>query len=125
MRYYSCQALSRLKDEDSADMIAPLLGDPAGQVRVAVVEALAQLRGAKALEALHRAAAGAEPDVQRAALLGLGHVRDVRSLPVIRQALDGSDRDATRRRLGDLRVRPAGDCIQSGRGIVGRRRERA
>jgi HEAT repeat protein len=91
VRYFACQALSRLKDEASSDLIAGLVTDPAGQVRVAVVEALAQLRGTHALEALHRAATSAEADVQRAALLGLGHVKDLSSLPVLRHALVGAD----------------------------------
>jgi HEAT repeat protein len=91
VRYFACQALSRLKDEDSADMIASLISDPAGQVRVAVIEALAHLRGARALESLHRAATGNDSDVRRAALLGLGHVKDPSSLPVLRQGLAADD----------------------------------
>jgi HEAT repeat protein len=80
-----------LKDEGAANMISGLLSDTAGQVRVAVVEALANIRGARALEALHAAAAGNDPDVRRAALLGLGHVKHPASLPAIRLALLESD----------------------------------
>jgi HEAT repeat protein len=91
VRYFACQALSRLNDEDSAERITALLSDPAGQVRVSVVEALARLRGARALGALHRAAEGDDGDVQRAALVGLGHVQDLSSLPVLRRALRAAD----------------------------------
>jgi HEAT repeat protein len=91
VRYFACQALSRLNDEGSAGLISELFADPAGQVRVSVVEALAHLRGARALDALHRAAEGADADVQRAALLGLGHVKNPSSLPVLRRALQAED----------------------------------
>jgi len=91
VRYFACQALGRLKDAEAADDIAGLLDDNAGQVRVAVVEALAILQGVRAMDALHQAAAIGDPDVKRAALVGLGHVKDVSSLRVLRQALLGAD----------------------------------
>jgi HEAT repeat protein len=91
VRYYACQALSRLGDEESAAAIARLLGDPAGQVRVAVIEALAHLRGEQALGALHEASQAADYDIRRAALLGLGSVKNAASLPYIEESLDSPD----------------------------------
>jgi HEAT repeat protein len=91
VRYFACQALSRRRDEEAAEMISALLADPAGQVRVAAIEALAQLRGVHALDALHAAAVGADADVRRAALLGLGHVKDPSSMPVLLKAVEGDD----------------------------------
>jgi HEAT repeat protein len=91
VRYYACQALSRLGDEQSATTIASLLGDPAGHVRVAVIEALAHLRGEQALGALHEASQAADYDVRRAALLGLGSVKNAASLPYIEASFDSPD----------------------------------
>ena len=55
------------------DAIVALLSDPAGQVRVAAIEALSHLTGDAALSALRQLLRDADdPDVRRAALLGLG-----------------------------------------------------
>lgn len=75
VRYYSVQALGRLAFEPAAERIAQLLDDPAGQVAVAAVEALSYLPGATAFDALRRAAGSSDPDMQRAALVGLGLTR--------------------------------------------------
>jgi HEAT repeat protein len=91
VRYYACQSLSRLKDEQATDAIGALLKDSAGHVRVAAIEALARLRGDKALEALHTAADSPDADLQRAALLGIGAVKNPSSVPVVRRALSSSD----------------------------------
>lgn len=91
VRYYACQALSRLGDVESAPAIAGLLRDPAGHVRVAVIEALAHLRGEQALGALHEASQAEDYDVRRAALLGLGSVKNAASLPYIEASLDSPD----------------------------------
>ncbi|MDB4980353.1 MAG: hypothetical protein JWM82_1105, partial [Myxococcales bacterium] len=45
VRYYACQALGKLAFEPASGAIIELLGDPAGQVRVAAVEALSCLTG--------------------------------------------------------------------------------
>ncbi len=91
VRYYACQALSRLKDEAAAAAIADLMDDPAGHVRVAVIEALARLRGESALDALHGAAGSPDCDVRRAALLGLGSVRNRSSLPYLQAGVQSPD----------------------------------
>ncbi|MDC3960359.1 HEAT repeat domain-containing protein [Polyangium jinanense] len=72
VRYFACKSLGRLGDEASAPRIAALLDDEAGHVRVGAVEALAYLRGEVAAAALQKAAEERDPDVQRAALIGLG-----------------------------------------------------
>jgi HEAT repeat protein len=91
VRYYACQALSRLHDETASEAISGLFADPAGHVRVAAIEALARLQGAEALEALHLAARSPDPDVRRAALLALGGVKSASSLPLLRPALSSTD----------------------------------
>jgi HEAT repeat protein len=84
VRYYACQSLGKLRAHAATAAIAALLDDPAGQVRVAAVEALSHLDGTFALDALmQRAAEADEPDIQRAALIGLGLMRNAASLPVI------------------------------------------
>jgi HEAT repeat protein len=89
VRYYACQALGKLRAHAATAAVAALLDDPAGQVRVAAVEALAHLEGAVALDALRKAAEADEPDIQRAALIGLGLTRNESSLPVIIEACRG------------------------------------
>jgi HEAT repeat protein len=93
VRYYACQALGRLRAEDALDAIRDLLSDPAGQVRVAAVEALSHLAGG--LSALRDCVKSADPDVQRAALLGLGLRADVGSLDTFLEAARSAD-SATR-----------------------------
>ncbi len=91
VRYYACQSLGRLKDENSAEAIEALLSDPAGHVRVAAIEALARLGGKRALEALHAAAESPDADLQRAALLGIGSTRDQGSVPLLLRGLASSE----------------------------------
>jgi HEAT repeat protein len=91
VRYYACQSLSRLKDEQATDAIGALLKDETGHVRVAAIEALALLRGDRALEALHAAVDSPDADLQRAALLGIGAVKNPSSVPVVLRALSSPD----------------------------------
>ena len=91
VRYYSAQALGRLGDEASAEPIAALVDDAAGQVRVAAIEALAHLRGERGISILHDAARSIDRDVARAALLALGMVKHPSSLPVLLDACRSSD----------------------------------
>jgi HEAT repeat protein len=72
VRYYACQSLGKIGYEAAAPRIAELLAEEAGQVRVAAVEALSHLESEEAHEALRRASEAEDPDVRRAALLGLG-----------------------------------------------------
>jgi HEAT repeat protein len=72
VRYYACQSLGKIGYEAAASRIAELLGEEAGQVRVAAVEALSHLGSEEAHAALRRAAESDDLDVRRAALLGLG-----------------------------------------------------
>lgn len=95
VRYYACQSLGRLKLEQATSHIAPLLADEAGQVRVSAVEALANFSSKEALDALRRAAEGADEDVQRAALVGLGATKRVDALPILLKAASSAS-SATR-----------------------------
>jgi HEAT repeat protein len=72
VRYYACQTAGKLALSDGTLAIVKLLEDAAGQVRVAAVEALSHLQNELALQALYRLAEGLEPDLRRAALIGLG-----------------------------------------------------
>ncbi len=91
VRYYAAQALGRRKVESSTARLAELLADPAGQVRVAAIEALAQLEGNVALDALHRVASGRDPDMQRAALIGLGLTKRPEAIQVLVDAATNAD----------------------------------
>ena len=90
VRYYACQSLGKLGDEGSLEAMLRLVRDPAGQVRVAAVEALARLDAPKAFDALRAAAASTDPDVQRAALLGIGSRRVIEALPLLLAAANSS-----------------------------------
>jgi HEAT repeat protein len=91
VRYFSIQSLGKLRVERTAETIAALLHDAAGQVRVAAVEALAHLSGDVAHEALRAAGASSEADVHRAALIGLGLGRRSDSFPILVEALRSTD----------------------------------
>jgi HEAT repeat protein len=91
VRYYACQALSRLGARECVADVSKLTEDPAGQVRVAAVEATARIGGPEAHLALARAAESNDPDVRRAALTGLGSMKRVEALPVFLRALASED----------------------------------
>ena len=71
--------------------VGRLLHDPAGQVRVAAVEATAKLGGQHALGLLQEAARSDDPNVRRAALVGLGEIRRPEVFPILTEALGSSD----------------------------------
>lgn len=85
-RYFAAQSLGRLLVERASPALARLLEDPAGQVRVAAIEALSHLRGEVAFAALRGAAGADDLDVQRAALIGLGISRRPEALPILLEA---------------------------------------
>lgn len=91
VRYYACQSLGKVRDDGAVNEILRLVRDPAGQVRVAAIEALARLETKEALEALQTAAGADDPDVRRAALLGLGARKVPEALPVLVQAARSAD----------------------------------
>jgi HEAT repeat protein len=111
VRYYACQALGRLRVEHALDALRDRLADPAGQVRVAAVEALSHLPGAT--EALRACAASADPDMRRAALLGLGLRADVDSLPVFLEAVRSEDTATRLVALSALASLQASDALDA------------
>ena len=92
VRYYAAQSLGRLGCEPAAERIAALLGDPAGQVQVAAVEALSHLSSETAFNALREAVTRSpDRDVHRAALIGLGISGRAEALDVLLDATTDSD----------------------------------
>jgi HEAT repeat protein len=91
VRYYSCQSLGRLGFTSAAVEISRLLSDEAGQVRVSAVEALSNLDSAEAHKALRFAVESNDPDVKRAALVGLGIAKREEDLPVILSEINSVD----------------------------------
>ena len=91
VRYFACKSLGRLGNEASAPRIAARLDDEAGHVRVGAVEALAHLRGEVAVAALQKAAEERDPDVQRAALIGLGLTGQPEMIPHLLAGLVSPD----------------------------------
>lgn len=91
VRYYACQSLGRLAYSAAASHIARLLGDEAGQVRVAAIEALSHFDSPEAHAALRAAATSDDLDVKRAALVGLGIPQRAEDLPVLLAAAGSTD----------------------------------
>jgi HEAT repeat protein len=91
VRYFACQSLGKLGFAPATGQLAALLSDEAGQVRVAAVEALSHLDTPQALAALRAAARAEEPDVQRAALIGLGISGHEEDAPLLLEALATPD----------------------------------
>jgi HEAT repeat protein len=89
--YFACQSLGKLRDTDSSPTIVGLLDHPAGQVRVAAVEALAHLQTPEARHALRAAVSSPDADVRRAALVGLGMSRHEEALPILVDAARSAD----------------------------------
>jgi HEAT repeat protein len=91
VRYYACQSLGRLRIADAVGALVERLGDEAGQVCVAAIEALAHLPGGEAAKAVADATASKDPDLRRAALLGLSFSRRRGSIPILRAAAEAED----------------------------------
>ena len=91
VRYYAAQALGRTGAESTSGRLRGLLRDPAGQVRVAAVEALSNFRNDVALQALREAASSEEPDLRRAALIGLGITGRPEALPALLEGMRSDD----------------------------------
>lgn len=95
VRYFACQSLGKRGAVRVTNAILPLLSDPAGQVRVAAVEALSRFDDEAAFAALEKAAASTDADLTRAALVALGLTRKGRAVSTLKAAL-GSPEVATR-----------------------------
>jgi HEAT repeat protein len=86
VRYYACQALGAQGAVGATDALVERLTDEAGQVRIAVIDALARMPGERAMAALVQASRSPDPDLRRAALLGLGSARPAQALPILLEA---------------------------------------
>jgi HEAT repeat protein len=91
VRYYACQSLGRLRIDAALPLLVAKLQDPAGQVQTAAVEALAAIPGPAATEALSIAAASANLDVRRAAVVGIGERKDGALRGLLLNALMSAD----------------------------------
>jgi len=90
-RYYACQSLGKLGVRAALNKVEARLSDSAGQVRMAAVEALARIPGAEAASALTRLAATSDPEIVRAAIVGIGERGDPSLRPIIAHALTSPD----------------------------------
>ncbi|MBS1153885.1 MAG: repeat protein, partial [Myxococcaceae bacterium] len=91
VRYQACHALGRRKEVGSIDALMERLDDEAGQVRIATVDALSHLPGKVAREVLGAAVNAADPDMRRAALVGLGLRGEPDVLPTLLEGARASD----------------------------------
>jgi HEAT repeat protein len=91
VRYYACQSLGRRGIGNAVAAIAAKLRDPAGQVQMAAIEALAAIPGEDAADELARLTQSDDLEVKRAAVVGVGERRDPRLRPVLDSALASTD----------------------------------
>jgi HEAT repeat protein len=91
VRYYACQALGKLRDDEATELIAARLEDGSGQVQVAAVDALAHLRGPRAFEVLSATVDSPDADLRRAALVALGISKRPEALPRLLTAANDGD----------------------------------
>lgn len=91
VRYYACQSLGRLGSVAAVTAIAGKLGDPAGQVQMAAIEALAAIPNEAAGNELARLTQSDDLEVRRAAVVGVGERRDPKLKAVLVSALSSAD----------------------------------
>jgi HEAT repeat protein len=80
-----------LRISSAVPQLIARLEDPAGQVKMAAVEALAAIPDANASDALRAAAQAVSLDLQRAAIVGMGARQDPALRPVVAAALSSPD----------------------------------
>lgn len=86
IRYHACRSLGLRKDVGSIDVLVACLQHEAGQVRIAAVEALSHMPGEVAKQVLRAASTATDPDMRRAALVGLGLRCEPDVLPALLEA---------------------------------------
>jgi HEAT repeat protein len=95
VRYYACQALGNLAIFEALDDVIGLIDDPAGQVRVAAIEAIAKLGDGRSTAVMDTACRSIDPDIRRVAILGLGECKRSEALPLLLREARSED-DASR-----------------------------
>ncbi len=95
VRYYACQALGNLAIFEALDDVIGLIDDPAGQVRVAAIEAIAKLGEGRCTAVMDTACRSTDPDIRRVAILGLGACDRIEALPLLLREAQSED-DASR-----------------------------
>jgi len=91
VRYYACQGLGRIGRTQAVGQLIARLADPAPQVRVSAIEALAHLETPAAWQALCSVVRSADLDEQRAALVGVGLHPHAAALPFLLEAAGSRD----------------------------------
>ena len=92
VRYFAARSISRRPFPESLDTLAKLAqSDPANQVRIAAIESLARVGGARATAILATLAESSDTDVAGAALAGLGLVGHPDALAPLVAALRSAD----------------------------------
>lgn len=106
VRYYAAQGLGKLSSTSlrSDDWLVDLLSDPAPQVRIAALEALARVNTDAAWQAICAAAAADDPDQRRAALVGIGMQARDGACTILLSALGATDQPTRLVALAGLAV---------------------
>lgn len=102
VRYFAARSLGRHGAPESLDMLGALArDDAANQVRIAAIEALGSIGGARAVAMIAPFIDMADADLSRAALNALGQIGHPNALPLLLPALHSADNE---RRLYAIRA---------------------
>lgn len=117
VQYYSARSLGRLEYSEGLDALADLAfkGQTPIQVRIAAIESLGKIGGSRAVSLLARASTDENPDVARAAVIGMGSISHPDALHPLLDVLRSSDasrRIDALRALGNRGGEGAVDAIQ-------------
>jgi HEAT repeat protein len=94
VRYYAARSLGHLGSADAVPVLAQLAAtDAVPPVRIAAVEALAELRAPDGFSALESLASDPDPAIARQALFALGNSGDARARGPLLDALHTEDRE--------------------------------
>jgi HEAT repeat protein len=92
VRYYAARALGAHRDPAALDALGPIAGmDPVPHVRIAALQAIGAIDGARAVDLLLPQADDQDPAIAAAALASLGCVSDQRASEALGRALRAED----------------------------------
>jgi HEAT repeat protein len=92
VQYFSARAIGRLEYSEGLDALTHLAeGDAPGQVRIAAIESLGSIGGPKAVAVLARMSNDNDPDIARAAVVGMGLIAHPDALHPLLDAVRSAD----------------------------------
>jgi len=119
VRYFAARSIGRRPFPESVDALGRLAeSDPANQVRIAAIEALARIGGARVMAILAGLVESNDIDLARAALAGLGHIGHPDALPPLLATVRSGDPDRRMHAVRALGERGGEDALDSLRWVA-------